>query len=120
MAIGRRGFLKALGKGTVVGAAMATPAAYAGGIDLAKDHIAFNFTCACGRSSIAPVPSEIGHVVIVECECGEKLRLRWNGGSFTAFPLHGEMRPIGEVAETVSENKVNPEMMEKLRRIGVV
>lgn len=125
MSIGRRGFLKALGKGTVVGAAMATPAAYAGGMDLAKsgtkDQKVFNFTCECGRSHMAPVPAEIGDVVTVECECGQGIRLRWNGGSFTGFPMHGEITPIGHVkAEAASANKVNPEMMEKLKHIGVI
>lgn len=89
MAIGRRGFLKALGKGTVVGAAMATPAAYAGGVDLAsgKDRTvqAFNFECTCARNLVATVPEKVDEIISLKCDCGTGWRFQWKGDHFVTY-----------------------------------
>ena len=79
----RRGFLKFLGKGGAVGAALAVPgSSYAIGVDAAtkgdpRTALAFNFTCACSRSLIAAVPETVGTVVVVPCDCGREWHMRW-------------------------------------------
>ena len=87
----RRGFLKFLGKGGAVGAALAVPgSSYAIGVDAAtkgepRTELAFNFTCACGRSLIAEVPKKAGTVVDVRCECRREWYMRWEGDHFQTF-----------------------------------
>ena len=87
----RRGFLKFLGKGGAVGAALAVPgSSYAIGVDAAtkgepRTELAFNFTCACSRSLIAAVPETVGTVVVVPCDCGREWHMRWEGDHFQTF-----------------------------------
>ena len=87
----RRGFLKFLGKGGAVGAALAVPgSSYAIGVDAAtkgepRTELAFNFTCACSRSLIAAVPEKVGTVVDVPCDCGREWHMRWEGDHFQTF-----------------------------------
>lgn len=85
----RRGFLKILGKGSAVGAVLATPTAgYTIGIDRGVpggDKTAFNFICVCDRSLIAEVPKNIGDTVHVKCDCGRTWRMRWEGDHFQTF-----------------------------------
>lgn len=112
MAIGRRGFLKALGKGAAVGAAMATPTvSYAVGVDHAKpgsDKTFFNFGCPCGNNLAAEVPDTIGKTVNVKCDCGTTYEFQWRGDHFATHHLE---KPPQAFADDEEEN-------EKLRQFG--
>jgi anaerobic selenocysteine-containing dehydrogenase len=100
----RRGFLKNL-----VGAAPAVLAGAVVSVDTAhaetKDKTAFNFMCACGESHVAVVPEMKGEIVKVDCDCGSRLNLLWEGDHFTAF--HGESRPEGVWHKLVDKAKTS-------------
>lgn len=85
----RRGFLRLLGMGGAV--AVASTAAAATGYHVAADpgvkggeKTAFNFMCMCGSSIVAEVPTEVGSVVEVPCECGKQWKMEWQGDHFSA------------------------------------
>jgi hypothetical protein len=111
----RRGFLKSLGKGAAVGAAIGTPAALAADYGKGKDVTGFNFACGCGNNVIATVP-EVESEVKAKCrKCGKNWRLLWKGDHFQTFS--GERTQVARSAEP--EHLVDsPKYREAMKRIG--
>lgn len=80
----RRGFLKNLFQGGVVGAAaIAAPVAVASPTPGVEDNPKFVFSCKCNRALRVPAGHKIGEIVKIECEqCHHEWTLRCYGAFF--------------------------------------
>jgi hypothetical protein len=81
--VSRRGLLGLLGMSAVVAPtyAMGVDTAFASERD--KSVTMMNFTCACGEGLMTETPKKIGDQVYLECKCGNRWTLTWEGDHFT-------------------------------------